>query len=62
MKTLNLLSFVLLPMAMFAQDASADVVKPPQEFSLANWDWLSISYFLLAVLILLVIVRAFNIG
>jgi cytochrome c oxidase subunit 2 len=62
MKTLNLLSFVLLPMAMFAQDASADVVKPPQEFSLANWDWLSISYFLLAVLIILVIVRAFNIG
>lgn len=61
-KTLNLLSFVFMPLAMFAQDATADVVKPPTEFNPANWDWLSISYLLLAVLIMLVIIRAFNIG
>jgi cytochrome c oxidase subunit 2 len=60
-KLFSAMLLLSLPFFAFAQSAS-DVVQPPQEFSLANWDWEFISYCILAVLIILIIARAFDIG
>lgn len=60
-KVFSAFSLMALPFAVFAQ-AAGDVVQPPKEFNPAGWDWVFISYIILAVLILLVIVRAFDIG
>jgi cytochrome c oxidase subunit 2 len=57
-KSLAVLSFVLAPMMLLA----ADVIEPPKEFSIANFDWITILAWVLAILIILVIARAFDIG
>ena len=57
-KSLAVLSFVLAPMMLLA----ADVIEPPKEFSFANFDWITILAWVLAILIILVIARAFDIG
>jgi cytochrome c oxidase subunit 2 len=58
-KALLMLTTVLTPWILMA---AADVVEPPKEFSLANWDWVSILTWVLALLVILVIARAFDIG
>ncbi len=58
-KSLATLSILLTPWMLMA---AADVIEPPKEFSLANWDWVSILVWVLALLIVLVIARAFDIG
>lgn len=60
-KIFSALALMVLPFAVFAQ-AAADVVQPPKEFNPAGWDWTFIAYIVLAVLILLIIVRSFDIG
>lgn len=60
-KMFSAMFLLALPFFAMAQTAS-DVVHPPQEFSLANWDWEFISYCILSVLIILIIARAFDIG
>ena len=57
-KSLAVLSFVLTPMMLLA----ADVIEPPKEFSIANFDWITILSWVLALLIIMVIARAFDIG
>jgi cytochrome c oxidase subunit 2 len=42
--------------------AAADVVEPPKPFSPSNWDWTSILYIALALLIVFVCARAFDIA
>ena len=42
--------------------AAADVVEPPKPFSPTNWDWTSILYIALALLIVFVCARAFDIA
>lgn len=54
-----MLSVILTPWMLMA---AADVIAPPQEFSLANWDWVTILTWVLALLIILVVARAFDIG
>ncbi len=58
-KSLAVLSFVLAPMFLMA---AADVIEAPKEFSLANFDWITILSWVLALLIILVVARAFDIG
>jgi cytochrome c oxidase subunit II len=58
-KTLVLLFTVLTP--LFALAAS-DVIEPPKEFSISNFDWVSILTVVLILLMILVIARAFDIG
>ena len=58
-KAMLVLTTVLTPWILMA---AADVVEPPKEFSLANWDWVTILTWVLALLVLLVIARAFDIG
>ena len=58
---LTALALLSLPYFAMAQAAS-DVVQPPKEFNPANWNWEFISYCVLAVLIVLTIARAFDIG
>ena len=60
-KVFSAMLLLALPVLAIAQSA-ADVVKPPQEFSLANWDWEFISYCALCVLLVLIVARAFDIG
>jgi len=57
-KSLTVLSLLLAPMILLA----ADVIEPPKEFSLANFDWITILSVLLVLLIILVIARAFDIS
>lgn len=57
-KSIAMLSMVLTPWMLLA----ADVIEPPKEFSLANFDWVTILTWVLALLIILVIARAFDIG
>jgi len=49
---------VLTPVIALA----ADVIEPPKEQSIANWDWVAILTWLLVLLVILVIARAFDIG
>jgi cytochrome c oxidase subunit 2 len=58
---LTVLIFIFLPFVAMAQAAS-DVVQPPKEFDPSGWNWVSICYIVLAVLILLIIARVFDIG
>ena len=60
-KFLTALIFIFLPFVAMAQAAS-DVVQPPKEFDPSGWNWVSICYIVLAVLILLIIARVFDIG
>lgn len=52
---------VLMPFAAMAQ-AAGDVIQPPKAFNPAGWDWALIATIALSVLIILVIIRAFDIG
>lgn len=58
-KTLSVFSLMLTPLLLMAADG---VVAPPTEFDPMSWDWSSILTLILAVLIILVIARAFDIG
>lgn len=60
-KLFSAMFLLALPFFAIAQTAT-DVVQPPKEFSLANWDWEFISYCILALLLILIIARAFDIG
>lgn len=60
-KMIMIFSAILLPAAVFAQ-TSADVVAPPKSFDPMSWDWAFIASIILTVLIIMVIVRAFDIG
>lgn len=52
---------IFLPFTLMAQ-AAGDVVQPPKEFNPMGWDWALIATIALTVLIILVIVRSFDIG
>ena len=58
-KTLAIFGLMLTPMFLLAAD---DVVAAPTEFNPMAWDWASILTLVLAILIILVIARAFDIG
>lgn len=55
------IAFMGMPFMAAAQDA-ADVVQPPKEFNPMGWDWMFIAAVILTILIILVIVRTFDIG
>lgn len=58
-KTLSVFSMMLTPLFLMAAEG---VVAPPTEFNPMAWDWSSILTLVLAILIVLVIARAFDIG
>ena len=58
-KTLAIFGLMLTPIFLLAAD---DVVAPPTEFNPMAWDWSSILTLVLAILIILVIARSFDIG
>jgi len=58
-KTLAIFGLMLTPIFLLAAD---DVVAAPTEFNPMAWDWASILTLVLAVLIILVIARSFDIG
>lgn len=58
-KSLASMALFFTPILAMAAD---EVIAPPKEFSLANYDWISILSVLLALLIVLVVARAFDIG
>jgi len=60
-KVYSSMFLLALPLLAIAQ-STTDVVEPPKEFSLANWNWEFISYCVLSLLLLLIVARAFDIG
>jgi len=60
-QTIAALAFAAVPLLAFAQEA-ADVIEPPKEFDPVGWDWMFIASVVLTILVLLVIIRTFDIG
>ncbi len=60
-KLLSTLTLVALPLLAFAQ-ASTDVLEPPHEFDPTRWDWHTLLYITLSLIVVLVIARAFDVG
>src|SRR5687767_3267383 len=55
------LSLLALPFFTFAQ-ATSEVVEAPHEFDPTRWDWHTLLYITLSLVVILVIARAFDVG